>query len=275
MRTHAGAGFAFTLTLCLGITMACAQPGRGNLGLGGAAPRGPKLSGAMTKLFGENSSFGADLEVEANDAGGQKMVTPGRLVYDQGKMRLELDLGRAKSASIAPEVSAQMSAMGMDKMVVISRPDQKRNYVIYPGLKAYAETVAEGAEDPQVAESFKVRMTELGRETVNGHPTIKHKAVVTEADGKVSEALVWNATDLKKFPVRIEQKESDTLTVVNFKNVDFARPAAAQFDLPSGMTKYDSLQTMMQEEMMKKFGAGGMGAQPGMAPGMQPRKQRK
>jgi len=47
-----------------------------------------------------------------------------------------------------------------------------------------------------------------------------------------------------------------------FKNVSLAKPDASAFDLPSGYTKYDNLQTMMQMEMMKKMG-GGMRGMPG------------
>ena len=47
-----------------------------------------------------------------------------------------------------------------------------------------------------------------------------------------------------------------------FKNISFTKPAASLFEPPSGFTKYDSLQTMMQTEMMKKMG-GGMGQPPG------------
>jgi hypothetical protein len=41
-----------------------------------------------------------------------------------------------------------------------------------------------------------------------------------------------------------------------FKKISFAPPAADIFEVPTGFTKYASVQTMMQTEMMKKMGGG-------------------
>ena len=49
-----------------------------------------------------------------------------------------------------------------------------------------------------------------------------------------------------------------------FKNISLTKPAASNFETPSGLTKYDNVQTMMQTEMMKKMGGG---------PGLPPREQ--
>jgi hypothetical protein len=46
-----------------------------------------------------------------------------------------------------------------------------------------------------------------------------------------------------------------------FKNVSLAKPAASLFDPPADFKKYDSVQQMMQQEMMKRMG-GGMGMPP-------------
>jgi len=47
------------------------------------------------------------------------------------------------------------------------------------------------------------------------------------------EAVVWNATDLKDFPIQIEMKEKDRTVLMHFTNVRFDKPDAKQFDVPA------------------------------------------
>jgi hypothetical protein len=41
-----------------------------------------------------------------------------------------------------------------------------------------------------------------------------------------------------------------------FKNVKFDKPSASQFDAPKDMTKYTSMMSLMQQEMMKRMNPG-------------------
>lgn len=99
-------------------------------------------------------------------------------------------------------------------------------------------------------------MTELGKETVEGHGCLKNKAEVSDKKGKKRDYTVWNATDQKKFPVKIESKDSNTNMVMLFKDVKFDNPEASQFEPPASYKKYDSVMSMMQQEMMKRMGGG-------------------
>jgi hypothetical protein len=86
--------------------------------------------------------------------------------------------------------------------------------------------------------------------------------VVTDKEGTKHESTVWNATDLKKFPVEIQTTESGGDVTMLFKNVSLTKPAASLFDPPADFKKYDNIQQLMQQEMMKRMG-GGMGRPPG------------
>jgi hypothetical protein len=187
---------------------------------------------------------------------------PGKFNFDAGKSRFEMKLSEAQGTKMPPGAAEQMKAMGMDSMVSISRPDKKLIYLIYPGLQSYAEMTAPDASAQTDAADLKVETTELGRETVDGHTCIKNQAVITDKAGKKLESTVWNATDLKNFPVKIVTTESGQPATMRFKNISFDQPAASLFEPPSGFTKYTDVQTMMQTEMMKKMG--GM-ARPPMA----------
>jgi hypothetical protein len=107
---------------------------------------------------------------------------------------------------------------------------------------------------------FKIETTDLGKETVDGHPCTKTKAVVTDDKGVKSDATLWKATDLKNFPVKLEKTESATLVTMYFRDIKLAKPEAKMFEPPAGSTKYDSMQALMQGAMAKRFGGAQGGA---------------
>lgn len=236
--------------LCLVFVTANAQmggPGRG--------PSGPDFSGPMAKLFGENPAFSAGVEVQAKGAERDAdMVMPGTISYLEGKSRFEMNLADMKGASLPPGAMDQMKQMGMDKLATVSIPEKKMVYLIYPTLKAYAEMPVKTADSSKSDKDFDVVITELGKEEIEGHECVKNKAVVTDKEGKTTEFTVWNATDLKKFPVKIETSQEGMQIVMLFKDVKFAKPAITLFDPPSDFTKYDSVMALMQQEVMKRMG---------------------
>jgi len=211
---------------------------------------GPAYNSAMAKLFGDNPAFSADIEIQT----GSGMTMPGKMTVGSGKSRFEMNISEAKGGQMSPATAEHMKAMGMDKTITISRPDTKVVYIIYPGLSAYVSMAVQDPDAGKPDSAFKVDKSELGRETVDGHPCIKNKVVVTDDKGKSHESTVWNATDLKDFPVKIVTAEGGNQFTMLFKNVNTAKPDAAQFEAPSDYKKYDNQQSLMMEEMKKHMG---------------------
>ena len=240
--------FLFAL-LGFGVFAAHAQPG-----LGG--PKGPQFSGSLTKLFGDNTTFSAALEMQTQD-GSAELVVPGKLAFDNGKSRFEMDITQIKGGKIPAGAAEQMKAMGMDSLVAISRPDKQVNYLVYPGLTAYVETESKEAESTDAVSKYKVNATEVAKETLEGHPCVKHKIIVTDDKGKTHESLVWNATDLKQFPIKIETAEDGTKITMRFKDIKLAKPDEAIFAPPAAFKQYANMMALMQEEIMKRAGAAG------------------
>lgn len=240
---------AFTSSLFIAHAQFGERPGRG--------PSGPDLSGAMGKLFSDHPAFAADTAVRTKvGESGAETIVPGKLAFLEGKSRFEMDMTQMKGGQLPPGAAEQMKQMGMDKMVILTLPEKKVTYLIYPGLEAYAEIPTPNPEAAKPAAQYDVKVTELGRETVEGHGCLKNKTEVADKDGKKREFTVWNATDQRKFPLKIETKEGTTNTVMQFKDVKFDRPEASQFAPPAAYTKYDNVMSMMQQEMMKKMGGG-------------------
>ncbi|HSY74957.1 MAG TPA: DUF4412 domain-containing protein, partial [Dongiaceae bacterium] len=124
--------------------------------------------------------------------------------------------------------------------------------------QSYVENHLSDTQTAATTNDFKTESTEIGKETIDGHPCVENKVVITDKDGNKHESTVWNATDLKNFPVKIKTGTQGGNTIMSFKNISLAKPDASLFEVPSGYTSYDSMQSMMQTEMMKKMG-GGMG----------------
>lgn len=232
----------------LGTGLLLAQPG------GGLGNSSPNFGGSVSRIFGANTNFTTAVEIQATGGVAGETTLVGSLAFDDGKSRFEMDLGKMKSTKMPPGAADQMKALGMDQIVVISRPDRKVSYMVYPGVKAYAEMPLKESESAEAVSRLKLETTELGRETVDGHPTIKNKVVVTSDEGKKQEFTVWNATDLKTFPVKLEMEDAGTKIVMLFKDIKLARPPASKFEAAKDLKRYDSVMAMMQEEMLKKMG---------------------
>jgi hypothetical protein len=74
---------------------------------------------------------------------------------------------------------------------------------------------------------------------------VKYRVVATDAKGKPHEATVWNATDLRDFPVCVATREGDDTVVMRFRQVQFVTPDAAKFEPPAGYTQCADMQTLM------------------------------
>ncbi len=246
------------ITAVLGLTLisAVAQPRqRGGGGMGG--PKADIFAGGLKKILGDNKTFSAKMEMESTGPTGAPMKVPGKIAYNDGKSRLEMDMTKG---GMPEEMLAQVKAMGMAEMVIISRPDKKTAYMIYPGLKAYAEMPLPESESAEDMSKYKVETKELAKESVEGQATVKNKVTVTDDKDKKTEFTIWQATGLKKFPVKIISTEEGQASTMTFKEVKLAKPDDAQFDAPKDYKKYDSFMALMMEQMK---GMGGPGGPPG------------
>ena len=148
------------------------------------------------------------------------------------------------------DAMAMLKETGMDKMQMLITPEKKSTMLIYPGLQAYA---ALPISDEEMANS-KVETTDVGKETVDGHPCIKRKVTTTDEKGKTKEAFVWAATDLKSFPLKMQMQQKKNTIHIHYSAPSLEKPDAALFEVPTGYTKYDSVQGLMQAAMMKMLG---------------------
>ena len=236
--------FFFALTLGASLASAFAQLGTPQTG----------VNAAMLQMFGDTKAFTAKAEARILDKD-QKEVSslPLTMALRDGKLRAEMDLSEVKYGAIPPEASAMMKQAGMDKMISVVRPDKKATIISYPGLKSYAEVPFSENE----AAGEKAEFTDVGKETIDGHPCAKKKITSRDSKGRPQEAFVWQASDLKNFPVQMQMAQRKNTLIVKFQPPKLEQPDAALFDTPATYTKYNSVQELMQAAMMKMFSGAG------------------
>ena len=208
----------------------------------------------LAKLFGKNSAFSADASMTVNETSGKVMqgMQMSFAMLD-GKVRTEIDMTKM-GGTLPPEALAHMKQMGMGRTVTIFLPTKNVMYMIYPGMKSYCEITPPNTTAATTAgKELKLEKTTLGHETIDGHDCTKVKVTGTEENGRTFEWLMWQAADLKEFPVKIEMTaEKGTMVTILYHNINQNKPDATLFVPPSDFTRYGS----MQEMMMGAMGAG-------------------
>ena len=197
----------------------------------------------QARLFGKHNAFTATAHVVTTDTRGkQKDANEMSYAFLDGKLRTEIITGK----------SSELDEMGLGKMVILARPDKQTAYMIYPGLKAYCE-VPPSAKQTAGKES-KMDTTDLGEEKIDKHPCTKQKVVVTDANGEQDEMLQWVAHDMKDFPVQTQVRNGKDTVTTTFRDVKFAKPDAALFELPADFKRYGSMQELMMGAMQQMMG---------------------
>lgn len=216
---------------------------------GAGGPAG--MSAAITKLFGDIKAFTAKAEVKVLDASQKEVVSmPMEFALLDKSIRVEMDMTQMKNQQMPPGMANTLKQMGMAHVVSIISPANNTAFVIYPDQKSVLNMPLPKSE-ADAAKAPTLNKTSLGKETLEGHPCVKNKVIITDEKGEKVDAITWNATDLKDFPIQIQTKETENTSVVKFTNVQFDTPPATQFEVPAGFTQYHNQQELMQGIMKK------------------------
>jgi len=199
--------------------------------------QGQGLNAALMKLFGDTKAFSARTEFLVRSGADTTIIPMGFALLD-GKTRMEVDMAQVKGKELPSETLAKFKQMGMDRMVNIIIPEKRIMWTIYPALKAYTEMPASDEAVAGGDKDLKLELTEIGKETVDGHECVKNKFVLTDGKGNKREGRTWNAKDLKNFPVKMEFPDVGATLTIAFKNIKLTAPDRKQFEAPAGYRKH-------------------------------------
>ena len=207
---------------------------------------------ALSKLFGEHKAFTAKLDVKIYDANQkEKTSVPMDFARLDDKMRMELETEQLVNQAMPGGSGALLKQLNMDRIIITIRPDQSARYVTFPGIQASLKNTLTKEEKADFEKQAKLESTDLGKETLDGRACVKKKIVATNDKGKTTEYTVWQATDLKDFPVQVSVKEKNDTVIMRYKDVKLAKPDAKHFDIPADCKEYTDTKEMMQAVMMK------------------------
>jgi hypothetical protein len=223
---------------------------------GGDGP--PAFSAEMLKLFGNATAFTARADAQVFDKAKKELVrTPMSLAARDGSLRVEIDLAQLHTSQLTPTALVMLKQLGLDRVISVLRPDRKTLYLIYPSAKSF--TTLPLPDDASAMDGkLKMQKTPLARETVDGHPCVKNNVRFTNAKGAVVlDAVTWNATDLKDFPVQIQLKDNDNSALLRLTQIQIGRLDAKWFEPAAGFTRYENPQALVVAQSKKALGAGG------------------
>ena len=191
--------------------------------LSGCGPKERLLTQAEIKeaaaFFGGNINFTATLTTYSHNPakGWNDPTNTTEIVFSEGKRREEL--------------IASLSAFPV-AFVSITRPNRNMVYSVWPDDKRYAEEVL-GTPTPNPIKG----KSEIGNETINGHPCIKCKVIIQEGGG-TTEWTTWEATDLNRFPIRVEYPAGGKIRKFEYTNIKLEKPDPSLFEVPKGCKKF-------------------------------------
>ena len=145
--------------------------------------------------------------------GGQKMS--GKMYFKPDKFRMEMKSN--------------------EEMVMITRIDKKVAWNVMMKQKMYMEMPFDLKNKPKVEEKFagEIERKEVGRETIDGHPTKKY-LITYKAGDKKEQVYQWLATDIK-FPVRTAAVDGSWSQ--EFKHIKMGPQRDSLFEVPAGFQK--------------------------------------
>jgi hypothetical protein len=218
-------------------------------------PPNTGFNAALTKLFGTTTAFSAQCDVRVLDnSQKEKTSMPMQFALLDNKVRVEIDMTKVKGQGMTAEQAEQIKQMGMERIISIIRPDKKTLNLIYPAMQSCVTMPLPKEDADAIEKEPKMEKTSLGKETLDGHACEKSKVILTDANGKKSEAVVWAATDLKDFPIQIQTTEKSDTVILRYSKIQFAKPDEKLFDVPAGYTTYDNMQAFGMGVMQKMMG---------------------
>jgi hypothetical protein len=91
------------------------------------------------------------------------------------------------------------------------------------------------------AQDATIDRSPAGTDTVDGHSCKVENVTVTPHNGQPSKMKVWEAQDLKGFPVKIEMESSHGPVTVEYKDISLDEPPVSLFTHPDNCQQMPSM----------------------------------
>jgi len=182
---------------------------------------------AMAELSGEGPSDDDNFHVDSAYA------------MRGDELRTETDLAKLRGLKACDVAQGKLQDMGLDDTVMIRLPGLKLSYIIYPRSQAYIESPLTWRE--RLKEITDMQRERLGSGTIDGHPCTRYRLHITNSTGDENDVLLWEAADLKNFPVQLVFEIAGDTFRIQFHDVKLETPDLELFQPPAEYDRYTSL----------------------------------
>lgn len=217
--------------------------------LDGAGSTG--VSASLIRLFGTNNAFTSQAEVQLLGKDNKELIsTPMTFTLLGNKIRVEVDMTRMRN-KLQPDALARVKPLGLDSVVSILQPEQRKTIITFPKLRAFVKLEMPVSEAEAFLTRAKIDRKTIGKEKMEGQSCVKQQVVITDDAGHKSEATVWTATSLRDFPVCVATKEKEGTVVMRFRQIQFTRASTNAFTPPAGYIECADMQVLMAGPVTK------------------------
>ena len=208
------------------------------------------LAGALTRFFSDTRTFTARTELTI-----QKVADPeSRIVlsfgsaFDQGKMRLDLNLKSRRNSALA----TGFPELGIDRVNFMLFPDNPAR-IVFPSQQSYLEVPIDQVASSDLKDEAGMAASQLKKkfirdETAVGVPARKYQL---HPDGATETAYLWEAPGMNDMPVQIRVTSGGTIFNFAFRNVKQGPVDPRVFSIPSSFKKIESLLDVIQMGLSK------------------------
>jgi outer membrane lipoprotein-sorting protein len=110
--------------------------------------------------------------------------------------------------------------------------EQHINYMVMNGSMCMQMPTQQGRPNPFAQAKGTVERSPAGTDTVDDHACKVENVTVTPENGQPQKMKVWEAQDLKGFPIKVEMQSSHGPVTIQYKDISFTEPAASLFTHP-------------------------------------------
>ena len=201
--------------------------------LSGCGPKEKPLS--QEEIKEAAAFFGGNINFTATQVSSRHNPTALKKAAEEPTITTEIAFSEGKQRD------AVMSSPGSTAFVTITRPDRNLVYSVWPGeLNIFVEQVLRSPQSAATPTPNPIKeKSDIGEETIDGHPCIKCKVVIQEGGG-TTEWTTWEATDLNRFPIRAEYPAGGKIMKFEYTNVKLEKPDPSLFEPPKGCKKFKS-----------------------------------
>jgi len=214
----------------------------------------PFLAAALSEVFSDSRAFSAQAILQLPGDQPNQGIPLGFATLN-GKLRWYLNLDQASSSRLDPALSAWLREASLNQVLFILRPETNA-LVAVPGLKQWFEFAPPKSPEIQAKAQEKVgflQKTEVGRETVDGHPCVKYRLDLPKERGAGEQAFVWQATDLKNLPIKFQTALNGETFTLLFRQIKDTPPDAKHFEPPAGYAKVSGPEALLQNALLGSF----------------------